>query len=81
MSLLSLNRRLDAGKVFLCLFCLGYHQSCFFLFFQQLSNVSLQVLALCNLEVSPSYIPKIRVEMLSSLFGIKGKAIQFDQLV
>lgn len=33
------------------------------------------------LEVSPSYISKIRVEMLSSLFGIKGKAIQFDQLV
>ena len=41
MSLLSLNRSLDTGKVFLCLFRLGYHQSCLFLFFQQLSNVSL----------------------------------------
>ena len=34
MSLLSLNRRLDTGKVFLYLFCLGHHQSCLFLFFQ-----------------------------------------------
>ena len=31
MSLLSLNRSLDTGKVFPCLFCFCYHQSCLFL--------------------------------------------------
>ena len=41
MSLLSLNLYLDTSKVFLCLFSLCYHQSCLFLFFQQLRNVSL----------------------------------------
>ena len=47
-----------------------------------LLRLSLKPTTISNmLDVSPSYISNIRVEMLEKLFSLKGKAKEFDSLI